>query len=91
MMRRRPLLRMAAVGGVAYMGAKAGTNKAMNAQAAEAAPSAPAPEPAPAPAAQVQADNASDRIAQLQQLASLHSSGALTDEEFATEKAKILG
>jgi hypothetical protein len=93
-MRRRPLLRMAAVGGVAYMGAKAGSNKA-NAQAAAAAapaaPAAPAPEPAPAPAAQVQADNASDRIAQLQQLASLHSSGALTDEEFAAEKAKILG
>ena len=30
--RRRPLLRAAAVGGVAYMGAKAGTNKASQAQ-----------------------------------------------------------
>ena len=37
--RRRPLLRAAAVGGVAYMGAKAGTNRAMQAQAAaQAAP-----------------------------------------------------
>ena len=91
MMRRRPLLRMAAVGGVAYMGAKAGSNKA-NAQAAAPAP-APAAPPAPAavPAPQVQADNASERIAQLQQLATLHNSGALTDEEFAAEKAKILG
>jgi len=91
MMRRAPLLRMAAVGGVAYMGAKAGTNRAN--QAAAAAEPAPAPAPAPAaPApAQVQADAASDRIAQLQQLAALHTSGALTDEEFATEKAKILG
>jgi hypothetical protein len=28
---------------------------------------------------------------QLQQLADLHASGALTDEEFAAAKAKILG
>jgi hypothetical protein len=28
---------------------------------------------------------------ELQQLAELHASGALTDEEFATAKAKILG
>ena len=28
---------------------------------------------------------------QLQQLAQLHASGALTDEEFAAAKAKILG
>ncbi len=35
-MRRRPLLRVAAVGGVAYMGAKAGANKAQqNAQGAQ--------------------------------------------------------
>jgi hypothetical protein len=80
---------MAAVGGVAYMGAKAGTNRAN--QAAAAAEPAPAPAPAAPAPAQVQADAASDRIAQLQQLAALHTSGALTDEEFATEKAKILG
>ncbi len=89
MMRRRPLLRMAAVGGVAYMGAKAGSNRAMAAQSGAAAPAAPATA-APVPAPQAQADGASDRIAQLQQLAALHSSGALTDEEFASEKAKIL-
>ena len=86
-MRRRPLLRAAAVGGVAYMGAKAGTNRAM--QQGGAAPQ-PEPAPAPAPAAPV-SDAAGDRIAQLTQLASLHDSGALTDEEFAAEKAKILG
>ena len=34
-MRRRPLLRAAAVGGVAYMGAKAGTNKAMQQEGAQ--------------------------------------------------------
>jgi hypothetical protein len=91
MMRRRPLLRMAAVGGVAYMGAKAGSNKAnANAQAATGAPADPAAAPAPAPAPAAQAEGASNRIAQLQQLASLHTSGALTDEEFAAEKAKVL-
>jgi len=85
-MRRRPLLRAAAVGGVAYMGAKAGTNRAM--QQGAAAPPAPAPEPVPAPAPATSA--ATDRISQLQQLASLHDSGALTDEEFAAAKAQVL-
>ncbi len=48
------------------------------------APAAPAPAPAPAAAEP-------DRIAQLTQLGQLHASGVLTDEEFAAEKAKILG
>jgi hypothetical protein len=30
-------------------------------------------------------------VDELQQLAQLHASGALTDEEFAAAKAKILG
>lgn len=89
--RRRPLLRAAAVGGVAYMGSKAGTNRAMQQQAAQE-PAAPPPPPAsPPPAPAAQAAGASDRIAQLQQLASLHDSGALTDEEFAAAKAQVLG
>lgn len=87
--RRRPLLRAAAIGGVAYMGAKAGSNRAAQQQAAPAG-AQPAPAPAAAHAPQQQASNASDRIAQLQQLAALHTSGALTDEEFAVEKAKVL-
>jgi hypothetical protein len=89
--RRRPLLRAAAVGGVAYMGARAGTNRAMAQQQAAAGAPAEAqapPPPAPAPAAPV--SGASDRIAQLQQLASLHDSGALTDEEFTAAKARVL-
>jgi 3-oxoacyl-ACP reductase-like protein len=52
-------------------------------QQAAAAP-APAPEPAPAPA------SAGIDMAQLQQLADLHTAGVLTDEEFAASKAKIL-
>jgi hypothetical protein len=47
---------------------------------AEPAPVAPAP---PAPAA--------DPIAQLKQLGELHAQGVLTDEEFAAQKAKLLG
>ena len=31
-----------------------------------------------------------DNIAQLKELAELHQSGALTDEEFAAQKAKLL-
>ena len=35
-------------------------------------------------------DGATDRITQLKELASLHDTGVLTDEEFAAEKAKVL-
>ena len=34
---------------------------------------------------------AADPIAQLKQLAELHEQGVLTDEEFAAQKAKVLG
>lgn len=49
------------------------------------APEAAAPEPAPA-----SASGATDLMTQLQQLAQLHSAGALTDEEFAAAKQKLL-
>jgi hypothetical protein len=49
-----------------------------------AAPPAPAPAPAAAPAGE-------DRITQLKELAALKEQGVLTDEEFAAEKARILG
>lgn len=87
--RRRPLMRAAAIGGVAYMGSKAGAAKA-NQQAAQAQ-AGPAPAPAAAPAPAPVAAPAQDRITQLKELASLHDTGVLTDEEFASEKAKILG
>jgi hypothetical protein len=44
----------------------------------------PEPEPAPAPPA-------ADPIEQLKQLAELKNQGILTEEEFAAQKAKILG
>jgi hypothetical protein len=89
MMRRRPLLRAAAVGGGAYaMGKRnARVQEEQQAQAYEqgqqqAAPPPPPP-PAPAPADPV--------VEKINQLAQLHSSGALTDEEFAAAKAQALG
>lgn len=53
------------------------------AQHAEPAYAEPPPAPAAAPAA--------DPIAQLKELAALKEQGILTDEEFAAQKAKILG
>lgn len=44
-----------------------------------AAPAAPAPAPPP------------DRLAQLEELARLNATGAITDSEFASRKAHILG
>ena len=46
-----------------------------------------APEPAPAAASQAPGD----QYEQLQKLGELHAQGILTDEEFAAEKAKLLG
>jgi hypothetical protein len=49
-------------------------------------------EPAPAPvAAAAVAAPAADPIQQLKDLAALKEQGILTDEEFAAQKAKILG
>jgi hypothetical protein len=81
LMRRRPLLRAAAIGGGAYMAGKhtMGTQE----------PEAPAPVAA-APVAAPPAPAAPDAVAQLTQLAKLHEQGVLTDDEFAGQKAKVL-
>jgi hypothetical protein len=44
-----------------------------------------------APPPQQPAGGGQDQIEQLKQLAELHTQGILTDEEFAAQKAKILG
>ncbi len=89
--RRRPLLRAAAVGGGAYaMGKRnARVQEEQQAQAyeqgrQEAAP----PPPPPGPPAPPPVDPTVEKI---NQLAQLHASGALTDEEFAAAKARALG
>jgi hypothetical protein len=51
----------------------------------EAPPAAPAPEAAPAPA------GGGSTIDQLKELGELKSQGILTEEEFAAQKAKLLG
>jgi hypothetical protein len=45
----------------------------------------------PAPAAPAPAAPAADPIAQLKQLGELRDQGILTEEEFAAQKAKLLG
>ncbi len=97
MFRRRPLLRAAAIGGTAYaVGRSSGRQREQQQQAEydqnqrlsdleqQQGPPAPAPAaPAPAPS--------SSMLDQLNQLATLHQQGALTDEEFTAAKAKLLG
>jgi hypothetical protein len=97
MRRRRPLMRVAgaaALGTVAYQSGKRHAQQAeSNDQAQEAYAATQqlppqqeyaAPAPAPAPAG-------GDTTEQLSQLAQLHASGALSDEEFTAAKAKLLG
>jgi hypothetical protein len=73
------------------MGARAGTNRAVQqSEAQRASEGRPPPAPSPTAPSTVSSD-AGERIAQLKQLADLHDSGALTDQEFAAEKSKILG
>jgi Short C-terminal domain len=50
----------------------------------------PPPPPAPAPAPAV-AGGSGDTIQQLKDLAALKEQGILTEEEFAAQKAKVLG
>jgi Short C-terminal domain len=76
LMRRRPLLRAAAIGGGAYA---AGERRRQAAEQREPAPTAPVTAAPP------------DQVGQLKQLADLHQNGVLTDEEFAAQKAKVLG
>jgi hypothetical protein len=81
MMRRRPLMRAAVVGGGAYVAGRHMANKSAEAQPAENQESQP---PGPAPQA------APPLLDQLNQLEALHQQGALTDSEFSAAKAKLL-
>jgi dethiobiotin synthetase len=102
--RRRPLMRAAMVGGVAYhAGKKVQQGREQDAdtqarlddleqqqyqqQQQAYAPPAPAAPPPPAPNQGI----SPEAMDQLKQLADLKSQGILTDEEFAAQKAKVLG
>lgn len=94
LIRRRPLLRAAAIGGGAYAYGKhrAGVEAEQQEQAYYAGQqSATAAAPAPAPAPPPVRGTSPDDIARLQQLGQLHEQGVLTDEEFSRQKALILG
>lgn len=88
MRRRRPVMRLAAGAATAGIAYNAGKRHAENEAAEDAAPAPAPPAPAPAPATAASSDSAA---AELERLAQLHQSGALTDEEFAAAKAKVLG
>lgn len=49
------------------------------------------PYPYQAPPGAAPAEGGDDDIAKLKELGELHQSGVLTDEEFAAQKAKLLG
>jgi hypothetical protein len=74
------LLKTAAAGGAGYYAGEKIAEKRPEDQMAgdQAYPPPSAPDPG------------SDTVAQLQQLAQMHDSGALTDEEFASAKQRLL-
>jgi hypothetical protein len=92
--RRRPLLRAAAVGGGAYMygkhraDAEAQQQEQAYAEGQQSVmPQAQVPSPAPAGPGGITAED----TARLQELGKLHEQGILTDDEFAQQKMRILG
>jgi len=96
MRRRRPLARAAMIGGTAYVAGRAGQRSAQRSQdeadreqyqeqriaelEAQNQPAAPAPAAAPS----------NDMVSRLSELSQLHTSGVLTDDEFAAAKQKLL-
>ena len=87
----RGVARTAAIAGTATAVSNRVSRRQGNRWAQQDAQAAPAPAPAPAPAAPAPASSAADMVAVLKQLGELHADGTLTDEEFAAQKAKILG
>ncbi|HXX88679.1 MAG TPA: SHOCT domain-containing protein [Acidimicrobiales bacterium] len=93
MLRRRPLLRTAATTAVVAGTATAVSGRMRRRQEEKYAAQDQEQYEAQAQAAQAQAAQApaEDPYEQLKKLAELHDQGILTDEEFAAQKAKILG
>jgi hypothetical protein len=105
LMRRRPLMRAAMVGGAAYYGGKhvqqnryreeGQEQRIEELEAQQSAPMQPAPvmaapPPAAAPPAAAPGGNTDDMIEQLTKLGQLRDSGVLTDDEFEQQKARLL-
>lgn len=92
LMRRRPVLRAAAIGGGAYYMGKRRQESRQREAEEQAQDSELEPEQAPIAASAPTAGGMSpDAIQRLEQLGKLHEQGVLTDEEFAEQKAALLG
>jgi len=81
----RGVARTAVVAGTATAVSNRVSRRQANRWAVQEEPVAAAPPPPPPP------PPAPDPMAQLTQLGQLHAQGILTDEEFAAQKAKLLG
>jgi len=90
--RSRPSILGSAVRTAGRTAIIAGTATAVSGKVAakQAGAAAPPPEAA-APAAAPPAGLSAEAMEQLKKLAELNKAGILTDEEFATQKARILG
>jgi hypothetical protein len=82
----RGVARTAVVAGTATAVSNRVSRRQANRWAAQASPPEPAYDPPPAPAS-----TTPDVIQALTQLGELRASGVLTEEEFAAQKAKLLG
>jgi hypothetical protein len=93
-MRRRPLLRAAAVGGGAYyMGSRRAEMRGQEAsqdQRISDLESQPATAAPAAPAAPAGGGISADTVERLQQLGKLRDQGVLTDDEFTSQKQRLL-
>ena len=94
LMRRRPLVRAAMVGGAGYAVGKRAQRKSEHEAEQDAqiqSAQQPAAEPAAAPAQPAAAPmSEAERIDALTKLKDLLDSGVLTQEQFEAEKAKLL-
>ena len=95
--RRRPLLRAAVVGGTTFAAGRATGRRTEQHAATEAAQdqrisaveNQQAQQAVPPQGSPANAE--ASMMEQLSRLSTLHQQGALTDDEFATAKAKVLG
>ncbi len=93
MKRSRPSILGSAVRTAGRTAIIAGTATAVSGKVAarQAAGGTPPPAAEPAAAAAAPAGLTSEAMEQLKKLSELHQAGILTDDEFATQKARILG
>jgi hypothetical protein len=91
MRKRRPSILGQAVRTAGRTAVIAGTATAVSGKVAAKRAGAAAPPAGTAPSTSEPAGLSIEAMEQLKKLAELHKSGILTDDEFATQKARILG